>query len=254
MPNFWRIVNAVIDKSDVILEVLDARLPNLTRHMEVEDKVGRSRKKIILVINKVDLIGQKQAEEIKKRLSKEFPVVFVSSIEHLGTKILRDKIHAVANKENIIVGVLGYPNVGKSSVINVLKGRKSASTSSQSGHTRGLQKIRITKRIMMLDTPGVLPFTEKDETKHVLIGTKMFSHVKDPDIHACGIINMCDKMSRNIIPDFYDIKPGKDAYETIEAIAKRRNMKIKGDQLNIDRAAREIIKDWQTGRIVMRQD
>jgi ribosome biogenesis GTPase A len=249
MPNFWRVVNAVIERSDVLLEIVDARLPNLTRHAEVEDKVGRSRKKLILVINKVDLIGQRQAEKIKKRLGKEYPVVFVSSIEHQGTKKLRDIIHAVANKEQIIVGVLGYPNVGKSSIINVLKGRKSASTSSQSGHTRGLQKIRITKRIMMLDTPGVLPFSEKDTTKHVLIGTTMFSHVKDPDIHACGIIDICHKIDGNIIPHFYDIKPGADAYETIEAIAKRRNMKMKGNKYDIDRAARLVIKDWQIGKI-----
>jgi ribosome biogenesis GTPase A len=252
MPSFWRVVNEVIEKSDILLEVLDARLPELTRHIEVEKKVAKTNKKLILVVNKSDLIGQRQSEKIKKQLQKEYPVVFVSSIEHQGTKILREKILAVGKqmkKENVTVGVVGYPNVGKSSVINVVRGRKSASTSSHSGHTKGLQKIRITKRIMMLDSPGVLPFSEKDEEKHILIGTKMFSQTKDPDIYACKIIEHCNHIDGNIIPYFYDIEPGKDAYETIEALAIKRNMKKRGDEFDIDRAARLVIKDWQTGKI-----
>ncbi|PIN78790.1 GTPase [Candidatus Woesearchaeota archaeon CG10_big_fil_rev_8_21_14_0_10_34_8] len=243
MPNFWRIVNAVIDKSDVLLEILDARLPYLTRNKEVEEKVGMTGKKLILVLNKADLIDQKTAEKYKKELSKEYPVVFVSSTEHHGTKMLREKILIACKKESIVVGVLGYPNTGKSSVINVLKGRKSASTSSQSGHTRGLQKIRITNRILMLDSPGVLPFTEKDETKHVLIGTT--TNVKDPDVYACEII----KIYPYVIAKHYDVESYSDEYDLLEKIAEKRNMKIKGGEVDVDRAARMVIRDWQTGKI-----
>jgi hypothetical protein len=246
MPNFWKIVNNVIEESDVLLEVLDARLPHMTRNSEVEKKVERAGKKLILVLNKADLIGQKHAEQLKKELKEEYPVVFVSSVEHHGTKLLREKILAVGSREEIIVGVLGYPNTGKSSVINVLKGRKAASTSPLSGHTRAMQKIKVTNRIVMLDTPGVLPFTEKDDTKHVLIGTT--TDVKDPDMFACEIIKHCDSIDEKIITDFYGIR-GKDAYETIEAIAQKRNMLLKKGELDINRAARMIMRDWQTGKI-----
>jgi len=246
MPNFWKIVNDVIQESDVLLEVLDSRLAAMTRNAEVEKKVEKAGKKLILVLNKADLIGQKHAEQLKKELKEEYPVVFVSSTEHHGTKLLREKILSVGSKEEIIVGVLGYPNTGKSSVINVLKGRKAASTSTLSGHTRAVQKIRITNRIMMLDTPGVLPFTEKDETKHVLIGTTM--SVKDPEIFACEIIKHCDAIDKKIITDFYGVC-GKDAYETIEAIAQKRNLLLKKGELDLNRAARMIIRDWQTGKI-----
>ncbi len=249
MANFWKIVNNVIRESDVLLEILDARLPNLTRNRELEQKITAANKKLILVLNKSDLIGQKISEKEKKELSKEYPVIFVSTKEHHGTKLLRERILMECKKDHIVVGVLGYPNTGKSSVINVLKGRKSASTSSQSGHTRGMQKIRITKRILMLDTPGVIPFIEKDDMKHVLIGTKMFSHVKDPDIYACAIIDHCDNIDKQIIPVLYGIPKQKDSYEMLEKIAENGNMKKKGNELDLDRAARLVIKDWQSGKI-----
>lgn len=250
MVSFWKLVNEVIEESDVLLEVLDSRLPDMTRNIEVEKKVINAGKKLILVLNKADLIGQELAEKEKKRFSQSFPVVFVSTKEHHGTKLLREKIHGVAGKkEQVVVGVLGYPNVGKSSIINVLKGRKAASTSPLAGHTKALQKIRVTKRILMFDTPGVLPFEERDETKHVLIGTKMFSDIKNPDIYACEIISLCNKINENIIPSFYHVPFVSDAFDLLEKIAEKMNFLLKGGNVDSDKTARSIIKDWQTGKI-----
>ncbi len=250
MVNYWKLVNEVIEKSDVLLEVLDSRLPDMTRNSEVEKKVAGAGKKLILVLNKADLIGQHLAEKEKKLLGPSYPVVFVSSKEHHGTKLLREKIHiVVGKKEDIVVGVLGYPNVGKSSIINVLKGRKAASTSPLAGHTRAIQNIRITSRILMLDTPGVIPFVEKDETKHVLIGTKMFSEVKNPDIYAGEIISLCNKINEQIIPSFYNVPFVTDAYAELEKIAEKMNFRLKGGDFDLDKTARMVIRDWQTGRI-----
>ncbi len=251
MTNFWKIVNAVIQQSDVLLEILDSRLPDMTRNPEVEEKVKSAGKKLILVLNKEDLIGQAVSEKEKKRLSREYPTVFVSTKEHHGTKLLRDAILKHANKEKVIVGVLGYPNTGKSSIINVLKGKHAAATSSQAGHTRSVQMIRITNRIMMLDTPGVIPFEEKDDVKHVLIGSLMFSEVDNPDVAACEIIKHCNTISEDIIPDFYNVEVSVDPYEQMEAIAKKRNLVAKGGIPDIGRAARLIIKDWQTGKMTL---
>ena len=92
MVNFWKIVNDVIDKSDILLEVLDSRLPDMTRNAEVEGKVKRAGKKLVLVLNKADLIGQRTAEKEKRKFTKEYPVVFVSTREHQGTKLLREAI------------------------------------------------------------------------------------------------------------------------------------------------------------------
>ncbi len=251
MVNFWRIVNDVIDKSDILLEVLDSRLPDMTRNPEVEEKVKRAGKQLVLVLNKADLIGQKTAEKEKKKCTKEYPVVFVSTKEHHGTKLLREAILKNTNKQEITVGVLGYPNTGKSSVINVLKGRKAASTSPQSGHTRSLQRIRVTNRIMMLDTPGVVPFEEKDEVKHVLIGSVMYSDVEHPDLAACEIIKHCNSIDEGIILRHYDVSAAPDEYALLEVIARKRNIIARGGILDIDRAARLVIQDWQLGKITL---
>lgn len=249
MVNFWKIVNDVIEQSDILLEVLDSRLPDMTRNQEVEEKVKRAGKKLVLVLNKADLIGQKTAEKEKKKFTKEYPVIFVSTREHHGTKLLREAILKNAGKEEVTVGVLGYPNTGKSSVINVLKGRKAASTSPQSGHTRSLQRIRVTNRIMMLDTPGVVPFIEKDELKHVLIGSIMYSDVEHPDLAACEVIKHCNGIDEEIILKYYGVSPAPDEYALLEAIARKRNVMARGGVLDIERTARMIIQDWQMGKI-----
>ncbi len=249
MVTFWSIVNAVIDQSDILLEVLDSRLPDMTRNAEVEEKVKRAGKKLILVLNKADLIGQRTAEKEKRKFTKEYPVVFVSTREHQGTKLLREAILKNANKDEITVGVLGYPNTGKSSIINVLKGRKAAPTSPQSGHTRSLQRIRVTSRIMMLDTPGVVPFEEKDEVKHVLIGSVMHSDVENPDLSACEIIKHCNGLDETIMLKYYDVSAAPDEYTLLEQIAKKRNIVGRGGVLDIERTARLVIQDWQMGKI-----
>lgn len=251
MANFWGIVNKIIQQSDVVLEVLDSRLPELTRNPEVEEKVKTTGKKLILVLNKCDLIGQKTAEHEKKLLSREYPVIFVSTKEHQGTKLLREAILMKEEKQELTVGVLGYPNTGKSSLINVLKGRKSASTSAHAGHTRALQRIRITNRIMMLDSPGVIPFEEKDEVKHVLIGAKMFSDIKNPDIAACELIDYLNRQFPAILSSFYSILGSNDSFTILEQIAEKRNLKSRGDVFDTDKAARLILQDWQLGKIVL---
>src|SRR3989344_8471730 len=139
MPSFWRHVNKVLVNSDIIIEVLDARMIEETRNMEIEEKIERLGKKILYVITKCDLADIKKLEEERKRLR---PSVFISSTEKLGTTILKKKILELCHGERVVVGVVGYPNVGKSSLINALSGRGSARTSAQSGFTKGLQKIR----------------------------------------------------------------------------------------------------------------
>ena len=147
--NYWKIVNSVIDRSDILLLVLDARMPELTRNEEIESKVKLKNKKLIYVLNKCDLMPKEWLED-KKKIFK--PAVFVSSTQHLGTTMLRNKILELTKKDyDITVGVLGYPNTGKSSVINALKGKSSARASSVSGYTRGVQMIRIDAKIMILE-------------------------------------------------------------------------------------------------------
>ena len=240
--NFWNAVNKVLYDSDLILEVLDSRVIDLTRNVELEAKAKKLEKPLIYVLNKCDLVDIKYLEKKKKILKH---AVFVSSKLMYGTTILREKIHAVGKKDKVKVGVVGYPNTGKSSVINALAGRASAKASSQSGYTRGYQFVKAGNRILLLDTPGVIPFKENDEVKHALIGSKSSNQIKEPDLVVLELIKELDGR----VESYYGVEVQKDEYDTIELIGKKLGRLSKGGKIDIDSTSRMIIKDWQTGKI-----
>ncbi len=245
MRTFWNMVNRVIQGSDILLLVLDARMAQGTRNLEIEDKVAASGKPLIFVLNKCDLVDKPILEQYKRFIPNS---IFISAKHHLGTVMLREKILRTAGRLNIDtkvrVGVLGYPNVGKSSLINALKGKGSAKTSSISGYTKHIQKVR-TSRIILLDTPGVIPYKEKNDFKHNVIGTIDHSKEKEPDYVAVSLMHMFP----GVIEKCYGVETITDKEQTLENIAIVRNMVKKGSKPDVIRAAKMILKDWQTGDI-----
>ncbi len=247
MPSFWKHVNAVLQRSDIILEVLDARFIEETRHSEIERKIQGSGKQILYVINKSDLADIPTLQIIKKRLQ---PSIFISSTDRLGTTLLKKKLFELARGKEVVVGVVGYPNVGKSSVINALAGRKAARTSAESGFTKGLQKVRISPRIVLLDTPGVFPRKEQAQQKYALFGAIDYAKIKDPELAAIRLIQEHSKA----ITSYYGVDgvgdvEGTGAEEILEGIAKAFHKLRKGGQADLEATARMILRDWQTGKI-----
>lgn len=248
MANFWKVVNRVIEDSNTLIEVLDARLPFETRNYELERKVVASGKILILVVNKCDLVSKEFLDKLKTELEKDFPTIYVSSTEHLGPTQLRQKIMRYT-KRPAKIGVIGYPNTGKSSIINLLRGKGVVKTSSSSGFTRGKQLITVAKGILLIDTPGVLPFREKDEMKHALIATTNPEKVKDPDLVAEHIINFFEQNAKAEFEKYYGIKITNN---TLEELAIKRKMLKKGEDPDIDKISRVIIQDWQKGKIILK--
>ncbi len=243
MPSFWRHVNRVLEQSDIIIEVLDARSIEDTRHPEIERKVLQSGKKLLYVITKCDLVEIDQLKKDRKDLR---PSIFISSREHLGTTLLKKKILALSHGENVVVGIVGYPNVGKSSLINALAGRGAARTSSESGFTKGLQKIRVDRKIVLLDTPGVFPLKEKGnaDIKHGKTGAIDYAKIKDPEAAAIGLI----KEKKQLICDYYQVS-GKNSQDILEQVGYKIKRLQKGGQPDLESTSRLILRDWQTGKM-----
>ena len=245
----------VIETSDIVLEILDARFIDKTRNTEMENFAKEKGKKLIYVINKADLadIG-----ELKRNydLSKLEPYVFFSARQKTGRARLRTLIKIEMKRMKIIhpkgrVGVIGYPNTGKSTIINILAGKKGAATSPEAGWTKVPQKIRFSKDIIILDTPGVFQEKEHPATdvtalrKHATIGVKTYTSIKEPDFVVAKLM----RENPGKFERFYGIDADGDAEILIEKLGRKRNLLKKGGIVDSVRTAKEILKDWQEGRI-----
>jgi len=249
------LLSNIVETSDIILQILDARFIEETRNKDVEEAIQKKGRKILYVLNKADLVDK---DKIKKSgLNQIRPYVFISSIKRTGGKELRDKIKYLSKtitrinpEERVAVGVIGYPNTGKSSVINLLIGKASAKTGSKAGFTKGVQKLRLSKDIILIDSPGVIPekeYSNVDQLKmsqHTMVGARDYNKIKDPEITISKLIQIYQKP----IEDFYNIKI-KDTEDLIEHVGRKKNILKKGNEVNSDQVARKIIKDWQEGKI-----
>ncbi len=254
-----KMVTEVIKISDIVLEILDARFIDKTRNLEIEDLIKKKGKNIVFVLNKTDLVD-KEALIAELKEKNIYPYSIVSCTKRFGSRDLRDRIKIEVKKLKIFdehkkahIGVVGYPNTGKSSLINFLTGRGVAATSSVAGFTKGIKKIKLTKDILLLDTPGIIPPSEDAavqidtdmQTKHATINVKTFDKVDNPDLIVQNLLNEYP----NIIENHYNIEANGDAEVLLEKLGRKLNFLKKGNEVNTDRTARAILKDWQQGKI-----
>ena len=252
-----KVVEKLINQSDIILQVLDARFIEETRNIELEEDVKARGKKIIYVINKIDLIDKSKINTNELKMLK--PNVLISSKTRRGSKNLRDRIKIEAKKidkpidhsKRVSLGIVGYPNTGKSTLINILIGKKKAGTGSEAGYTKGIQKLKLTSNIVLIDSPGVIPrrqysSVEKEKiAQQTKVGGRSFSQVKDPELVVANIM----KYHLGTLEKFYKIKAKGDAEILIEELGKKKNFLKKGGVVDEDKTSRLILQDWQTGKI-----
>ncbi|CAL0326567.1 unnamed protein product [Lupinus luteus] len=176
----WGELYKVIDSSDVVVQVLDARDPQGTRcyHLEKHLKENCTHKHMVLLLNKCDLIPAWATKGWLRVLSKEYPTLaFHASINKSFGKgsllsILRQFARLKSDKQAISIGFVGYPNVGKSSVINTLRTKNVCKVAPIPGETKVWQYITLTKRIFLIDCPGVVYHNKDTETDVVLKGVR----------------------------------------------------------------------------------
>jgi len=244
----------VIDSSDVICEILDARDPMGTRSYYAENFVKKNspHKHIILILNKCDLIPTWATAAWIKYLSKEYPTLaFHASITNPFGKpalfqLLRqfDSLHK--DKKNISIGFIGYPNVGKSSIINTLKKKACCKAAPIPGETKVWQYVTLTKRIYLIDCPGVVYEGDQSETDKVLKGVVRAEKIEEPLEYIPGILQ---KANREYLEKLYHVTQWEDHEDFVSQIAVNYGKLKKGAEPDTKTMAKKILMDWQRGKI-----
>jgi len=237
---FWIIVKKIVKDADIVLEVLDARFPNITRIARLE-KMAKG--KLILVINKADLVSKKTLDKIKIEF-KNSKYVLVSS---KNSKNIVELIKLIKNKGK--VAIIGYPNTGKSTLINKLSSGGKARTSSESGFTKGKQLIAGKAGIMLIDTPGIVPFEDRDEIRLGLVSGISPSKLENPDLVADKLIYLFKKNNSLEFGKYYGVDMSLDSYSILLEIGKKRHMLLKKGEIDERRAAVSVLGDWHKGKI-----
>jgi ribosome biogenesis GTPase A len=239
----------VVKRSDVLLEVVDARFPDIQRNHSIEEEVGKRGKGLVIVFNKTDLVGAGERKGLKA-WAKGLESFSLSVKKRKGVAGLRAMLkRRGTEKGGIVVGVFGYPNTGKSSVINALKGRKVAPTAMRPGFTRGEKMVRLSEDVMLVDTPGVIPFGDMAEEELAILGAKDASKVGDAEAAAEKLVEHLREVKPSALKKLGVRGKGKDAGEILEEIAVKRGRLMKGGKGDVDAVARQLIREWQSGKL-----
>ncbi|THH30220.1 hypothetical protein EUX98_g3951 [Antrodiella citrinella] len=253
----------VIDSSDVILHILDARDPLGTLCHSVLEyiKKEKAHKQVVLVVNKCDLVPNWVTARYIQHLTPKYPTIaFHASPNHSFGKgsliqLLRQFSQLHSDKKQISVGFIGYPNVGKSSVINTLKSGKVCNVAPIPGETKVWQYITLTKRIYLIDCPGIVPTSAKDtETSTVLKGVVRVEALPTPSDHIDALMKRVKPvyLSRTYgvpLPDADDTSRGWPWEDFLDKMARMKGRLLKGGEPDLNGVAKIVLSDWVRGRI-----
>ncbi|ABL78225.1 GTPase [Thermofilum pendens] len=244
-----RDVKRVIARADVVVEVVDARDPWATRSPEIERYAVRLGKPLLVVVNKSDLVPRDVLEKWRKVLEKHFPVVFISATKRMGTRMLWRSLRRVAPRKPrgkpVVAAVVGIPNVGKSTIINYLKGSHSVGTSPIPGFTKSITRLRAAGWLRVIDTPGVVPRMSQEEL--ALRGALRPESLDDPVPAAKKLLELIMCKKPGLLKELYDVE-AEDPVVFLENLARRRGLLGKGGVPLVEEAARIVLRDWQTGK------
>ncbi|GKZ84957.1 hypothetical protein AnigIFM56816_010517 [Aspergillus niger] len=292
---FDKVFKQVIDNADVVLYVLDARDPEGTRSKEVEREIMSAdggNKRLILILNKIDLVPPPVLKNWLIHLRRYFPTLPLKasngsgnahSFDHKqltvkGTsetlfRALKSYAHNKQMKRSISVGVIGYPNVGKSSVINALTARlnkgssNACPTGAEAGVTTSLRSVKLDSKLKLIDSPGIVfpnssdksSKKKKKQEEHarlILLNAVPPKQIEDP-VPAVSLLLKRLSTSEDLISkllQLYNIPPliptgGDQTHDFLVHVARKRGRLGKGGVPNIEAAAMTVINDWRDGRI-----
>ena len=264
MTKTRRMVTAELGNMDAVCEILDARIPLSSRNPDIDELTAGKRR--IVVLNRVD---QADPDMTKKWAayfrSLGYAVIEVDAKSGVGVKqfapavraLLKDKLEAYEAKGQVgrvlRVMVLGIPNVGKSTFINKVSGRKTAKAEDRPGVTRGKQWVPVDRTLELLDTPGIL--WPKFEDPEVGIRLAFTGAIKDDvvDIEELAM-RLMDYLGRNYpraILERYKVtaEDGDDGWALLQKAARRRGFLISGGEVDTERMSRILLDEFRGGKL-----
>lgn len=250
----WNELYKVIDSSDVVIQVLDARNPLGTRSKHIENFLRKEKphKHLIFVLNKCDLIPTWVTQRWVTILSAEYPTMaFHSSLTNpFGKGALIDLLRQFAklhqDKKQISVGFIGYPNVGKSSIINTLRSKKVCNVAPIAGETKVWQYITLTKRIYLIDCPGVVYPSDDSDVEVVLKGVVRVENIQTPQDYIEDVLK---RVKEEYIQKTYLINSWIDSEDFLKKLALRTGKLLKGGEPDITTVAKMVLNDFQRGKL-----
>lgn len=259
MAKTKREIKEKIDLIDIVFEVIDARIPYSSKNKDVDSIViGKPR---VIIMTKTDLCDMDRTSKwIKYYEASGYTVIPMDLVNNANTKIIFDKIKPLIddiNNKRISKGlkprrarilVLGVPNVGKSTLINRLVGKKATNVGNKPGVTKNLEWIRINDKVELLDSPGILmPRLDDQEVAHNLASmTAIKEEILEKDDIAIYIIEKMLFLYENNIRSRYNITEKDDIVVILDQIGKKIGA-FRNNETDYERVYTKVIKDLQDG-------
>ena len=262
MTKARRMMQEDIKLIDIVIELVDARIPLSSKNPDIDQLAGQKSRMILL--NKYDLADSERTAEWERWFKKQGFYVYkldarkggqiknITNIiqEACKEKIERDRKRGIINRP-VRAMIVGIPNVGKSTFINTYAGKACAKTGNKRGVTKGKQWIRLNKNVELLDTPGIL--WPKFDDPAVGERLALIGSIKDEILNiselSIRLIEFLKEFYPGILEERYAVDENCDKIAVLEGIAEARNCRQKGNTLDLDKASKLLIDDFRSGKL-----
>ena len=247
---------------DLVIELLDARIPLSSRNPDIDD-LGKNKARLVL-LNKSDLADETDNNKwIQYFKDKGIIALKINSKNKQGIKeinnavqiackekIERDKKRGIINRP-VRAMVVGIPNVGKSTFINAYAGRAAAKTGNKPGVTKGKQWIKLNKNLELLDTPGILwpKFDNQTIGMHLAFIGSINDNILDVTELAYQLVKLLATTYPKVVVERYKIEGHEDPLQVMYQVAEVRGCRLKGNQPDLEKTSKIIMDDFRAGKL-----